>query len=109
VQDNIQERSIDLKSAVVLDESELSEFVHEEVDPWARCADHLRQRFLRHCGEHSVGLVFLTVTGKQQKSAGEQLLARVEELIDQILLDSNVPCQHEFDEPVRGRAARAAP
>ena len=31
VQDNTQERSIDLKSAVVLDESELSEFVHEEL------------------------------------------------------------------------------
>ena len=73
MQDNIQERSIDLKSAVVLDESELSEFVHEEVDPWARCADHLRQRLLRYFVEYSVGLVFLTVTGKQQKSAGEQL------------------------------------
>jgi hypothetical protein len=45
VQDNTQERSIDLKSAVVLDESQLSEFVHEEVNPWACCADHLRQRF----------------------------------------------------------------
>ena len=50
VQDNTQERSIDLKSAVVLNESELSEFVHEEVDPWACCADHLRQRFLIRLG-----------------------------------------------------------
>jgi hypothetical protein len=101
VQYNTQERSVDLKSAVVLDESELSKFVHEKIDPGTRCADHLRQRFLRHFGEYSVGLVFLTVTGQQQKSAREPLLARVEELIDQILLDSNVPCQHEFDEPVR--------
>jgi flavin-dependent dehydrogenase len=30
VQENTQERIIDLKSAVVLDESELSEFVHEK-------------------------------------------------------------------------------
>src|ERR1700720_2001628 len=47
VQDNTQQRSIDLKSAVVFDESELPEFVHEEVNPWACCADHLRQRLLR--------------------------------------------------------------
>jgi hypothetical protein len=65
VQDNTQERSIDLKAAVVLDESQLPEFVHEEVNPWACCADHLRQRFLRHFGEHSVRLVFLAVAGQQ--------------------------------------------
>jgi hypothetical protein len=65
VQDNTQERSIDLKPAVVLDESELSEFVHEKIDPGTGCADHFRQRFLRHFREYSVGLVFLAITGQQ--------------------------------------------
>jgi len=100
VQDNTEERSIDLKTAVVLNEAELSEFVHEKIEPRACWADHLCQRFLRYFGEQSVGLVFLAVTGKQQKRAGEPLLARVEQLVDQVLLDSNVPCQHESDEPV---------
>jgi hypothetical protein len=42
VQDNTQERSIDLKSAVVLDEAQFLELVHEKIDPWACRADHLR-------------------------------------------------------------------
>jgi len=33
VQHHTQKRSIDLKTAVVLDETQLPEFVHEEVDP----------------------------------------------------------------------------
>ena len=32
VQHYIQERSVDLKTAVILDETELAEFVHEEID-----------------------------------------------------------------------------
>jgi hypothetical protein len=47
VRDNTQEGFLDLKSAtVVLNEAEFPEFVHEKVDSGARCADHLRQRFL---------------------------------------------------------------
>ena len=100
MQHDAQERGIDLNSAVILDETELPEFVHEEIDPRARCADHLGERFLRYFGEHSVGFVFFTVTGKQEKSAGEPLLAGVEQLIDQILFNSNVPRQHETDEAI---------
>jgi hypothetical protein len=48
-----------------------------------------------------VGPVFFTVTREQQKSAGQPLLAGVEQLIDQVLLDANVPLQHEIDESVR--------
>jgi|SRR5579859_4658398 len=33
VQHHTQERSIDLKSAVVLNETQLAEFVHEKIDP----------------------------------------------------------------------------
>jgi len=65
VQDNTQERSIDLKIAVVLDEAQFPELIHEKIDAGTRCANHLGQRFLRHLGEYSVGLVLFAVTGKQ--------------------------------------------
>jgi hypothetical protein len=37
-----------LKSAVVLDEAQFFEFVHEEIDPGPCCADRLRESFLRY-------------------------------------------------------------
>jgi hypothetical protein len=65
VQYHAQERSVDLKSAVVLDEAQFPELVHEEIDARACCANHLGQRFLRHLGENSMGLVLFAVLGKQ--------------------------------------------
>jgi hypothetical protein len=64
VQHDIQQRSVDLKPAVVLNETQLPEFVHEEIHSRARGADYLRQRFLRYFGEYSVGLVVCAITGK---------------------------------------------
>jgi len=40
VQDNTQKRGVNVESAVVLDESQFSEFVHEEIHAGARCANH---------------------------------------------------------------------
>jgi hypothetical protein len=33
VQDDAQERSVDLKAPIVLDETQLPEFVHEKINP----------------------------------------------------------------------------
>ena len=45
-------------------------------------------------------LVFASVASEQQKRAGQSLLRRVEELIDQGLLNSDVSRQHLGDETV---------
>ena len=85
VQDYAQERSVDVEPAVVPDESQLSEFVHEEIHAGARCADHFGERLLRYFGEHLFGFVFPAIASKQQQSASQPLLAGIKKLIDQIL------------------------
>src|SRR5579859_4965764 len=47
-QQHIQQRAVNLHAAVVFDESQFTEFVHEETDARARRAHHGRQRFLTH-------------------------------------------------------------
>ena len=42
VKDDTQERSVDLKIAVVLYETQFPELIHEKIDPRACCANHLR-------------------------------------------------------------------
>ena len=69
VQDNTQEGIVDAKSAVVLDEAQLPEFVHEKIDPRACCADHLRQHLLRYFGKYLLRLVRRAITREQQQGA----------------------------------------
>jgi len=52
VRDNTQDGIIDVNAAVVLKETQLSEFVHENIDPRPRRANHLRQHLLRYFGKH---------------------------------------------------------
>ena len=70
MQDDGQERSVNLKTAVVFDETELPEFVHEKLIRGARRADHLRQRFLRYFGEYFLGLVFFAITVQAIEECG---------------------------------------
>src|SRR6267378_8501317 len=89
VQDNTQEGIVDVDLAVVLDESEFPEFVHEKIDPRPRCANHFRQHLLRYSGKHLLRLALRAIAREQQQSARQPFLAGVEELVDQVLLDSN--------------------
>jgi hypothetical protein len=51
VQDNTQERIVDVDLAlVVVNEARLAEFVHEKIYARPRGADHFCQRLLRHFG-----------------------------------------------------------
>jgi len=91
VQDNAKEGRIDVETAVVLNETQLPEFVHEKVDSGARCADHLRQSLLRYFGDHFLRFGVLAIASEQKKSAGQPFFARIEKLIDQIRFESDVP------------------
>jgi len=101
VQDNTQEGIVDVDLAVVLDEAQLPELVHEKIDPWACRADHLRQHFLRYFGKDLLRLARRAIAREKEESVRQPLLAGVKELVDQVLLDSEVPCQYVGDEAVR--------
>src|SRR5689334_12758425 len=80
-----------MKSAIVTNEAQFPELGHEKIDALPRRANHFRQHLLRYLGKHLLRLGFLAVASKQQKSPSQPFLAGVKELVDQILLDSDVP------------------
>ena len=100
VQNDSQKGLVDLDFAVVLDEAQLPELVHEHIDPRTRCADDFRQHLLRYLLKYPLWLVFLAIASEEQKGTRQSLLRRVEELIDQVRLNPDVPRQHVMDETV---------
>src|SRR6266852_584943 len=52
VQDDTQEGRVHVETVIVaLNEAECPKFIHEKVDPGARCANHFRQHLLRYFGK----------------------------------------------------------
>ena len=90
-----------METAIILNEAQFLEFIHEKIDPGACRPDHFGQSLLRNFRNHFLRLVLLAILSEQQKSAGQPFLAGVKELIDQILLDSNIPREHISHESVR--------
>src|SRR6185437_9432336 len=77
--------------AVVIDEAQLSEPVHEEANSRAGSAHHLCQSLLTNLRNHSLRRAFLTKVGKQQKDSGQPLFTRIEKLVNQIFFDGILP------------------
>jgi hypothetical protein len=90
VEDNTQEGIVDLDLAVVSDEAQFSEFVHEQIDSRPRCTNHLCQHLLRYFGKHLLRLARRAITREQQQSARQPFLGGVEQLVYQVLLDSRM-------------------
>jgi len=78
---------------VIVKEAQFSEPVHEKTDPRPGCAYHLGEGFLTDLGDYSLGHTVLAEMGKQEQNPSESLFAGIEELVNQILLVSDVPCQ----------------
>ena len=81
--------AVRVERATVLDEATLSEPVHKKVDARSCSADHNCQRTLRYSRE-SVELALNPVPCEQKENAGQSPLAALRNLVDEILLDSNI-------------------
>ena len=73
-------------TAVVGNKAQLAKFVHEKTHARPRRSDHLRKGFLADLGDNRLRFAFFAEVRQQQEQAGKTLLARIEKLIDQILL-----------------------
>jgi hypothetical protein len=80
-----------VKSAIVSNEAQFPEFIHEKIDPGARGANHFRQHLLGHFGKNLLRLRFLAIASEQQKGPSQAFLTGVKKLIDQIFLDADIP------------------
>ena len=69
------------QSTVVVNKTESSEFVHEEVHPGAGGTNHLRQRLLAHQRNHGLGRVILSEASQYEKRSCEPFFAGIEQLI----------------------------
>jgi len=59
VQNNVEQRAVYLQPAVVVNETQLPEFIHEKIDAAARGANQFSQRLLRNFGDQCFRFTFL--------------------------------------------------
>ena len=100
VEDDVEQGTVNLHSAVVMDEAQFAEFVHEEVHSTAGGAHQFGQCFLRYIRYRRFRLPVLAILREQQQRAGQPLLGGIEKLIHQIRLHFQVTFQHVGDESV---------
>jgi hypothetical protein len=82
MQDDAQQRGMDLQVAVVVDEAQPPELVHEGVNARTGRADDLRQRLLADLRGDRLRLVLLAEVGEEEKRAGQALFARTARTLD---------------------------
>ena len=108
-QDSVQQRTVNLDLAVVVDVPLFPEFVHEKTDPGTRGADHFRQRLLAEGDRDRLFAMLLAEIRQQQKQAREASFAGIEELVDQVVFDPVISFQqigHEKCGKLRLRTKR---
>ncbi len=80
MQNDIEQRTVDLQAAIVVNKAQFPEPVHEVTDSRTGRPHHLCQSLLAHLGDHGFGSAFLAEMSEQEQNAGQSLFTRVEEL-----------------------------
>ena len=97
VQNHVQQGTVDFNLAVVINKTQFPKSVHEKAHARSRRADHLRQCLLADFRYDWLRPTFLAKIRQKQKGPCQPFLARIEQLIDQVLLDTTVASQEVRD------------
>src|SRR5260370_29578194 len=97
-QNHVQQGTVDFNLAVVINKTQFPKSVHEKAHARSRRADHLRQCLWADFRYDWLRPTFLAKIRQKQKGQCQPFLARIEQLIDQDLLDTTVASQEEIDE-----------
>ena len=80
---------MDFQATVVLDKAQSSKLIQKEVDTWSSCAHHFSQRLLADLRNDRLEFRLFAEIRQQQENPRQPLLTGIEELVDQVLFDSN--------------------
>src|SRR5436190_5346893 len=94
VENYAEQRGVDLEIAVVVDEPEISELVHEEIDARARRPDHFGKGLLRDLRYSPFRSLLVAVPRQQQERPRQPLFTGVEQMIDEVGFDAERPLEH---------------
>jgi hypothetical protein len=97
VEDNTEQGAVNLQDAVVVDETQLPELVHEMIDSGAGGSYHRGQSILADPRNDWFGFAFFAELRQQQKYSSQALFAGVEDLIDEVFFHSK-----SVSEEIRG-------
>ena len=107
VQDHAEEAVMDLQlaaGAVIIDKAKIPELIHEMTDPRPRGTHHLRKGLLIDPGNHRLGRFVIAKPHKRQEDSRQALLARIENMSQEIFSDSgNTRKKIGDEEPAEGR------
>ena len=68
VENNIQQRAMDLQPAVVANKAQFPEPIHEEADPRPGCTHHFGQGLLTDLGNYRLGYAILPEVSQQEQN-----------------------------------------
>src|ERR1700674_753608 len=100
---HVQQGTVNFNVAVVINKPQSPEFVHEKTHARSRRADHLRKCLLADFSYNWLRPTFLAKIRQKQKDPCQPFLARIEQLIDQVLLDTTIASQEVRDKQLGKR------
>jgi hypothetical protein len=84
---------LNFKFAVVVDQTQLSEFVQKNINARSRRPNQLGKRLLVYLYGYRIQAKVVAIIGQQQKSPCQPHLAGIEQLVDQVRFNSGGPSQ----------------